>query len=160
MSFTPRRPAAIRRCALLALFAAGPLAHAAPRAWDPDPAVGVWLSSVEVRLCQNGALINSFTGMQVLHHGGTLSDTNTAAPTSRGPGFGTWVREGDSIRSTFRFARYTPDGQHEGWARIELVSVLASNGATASGTGRAELEAPDGTVFASACVTAREVRAR
>jgi hypothetical protein len=149
-----------RRLALITAFAVLPQAHATQPPWEVDPAVGVWLSSVEVRLCHNGQLINSFTGMQVLHHGGTLSDTNTAPPSTRGPGFGTWVREGQTLRATFRFARFTPDGQHEGWARIELASVIAPGGATATGTGRAELEAPDGTVVAAACVTATERRAR
>lgn len=51
-----------------------------------DPIEGVWEAVATVRNCTTGEPITTFRGSQLMHRGGTLSDTNAGAPSTRGPG--------------------------------------------------------------------------
>jgi hypothetical protein len=79
---------------------------------DADPVEGSWEAVITVRDCTTSATILTAKGQQVLHRGGTVTDTNASPPTARGVGFGTWRREvaGASYTVRFRFNRYNPDG--------------------------------------------------
>ena len=65
-----------------------------PAAVAAIPAMAMFLL---FQACSTGAVVGTFIGAQVYHHGGTLSDTNAAPTVTRGPGFGTWVRSGASL---------------------------------------------------------------
>lgn len=86
--------------ATLALAAAGtaqalptpsPEELAAIRAERANVIVGVWDSQVVLGPCAGAAgPTRRFRGLNTFHLGGTLSDTNSAPPGSRGPGMGTY----------------------------------------------------------------------
>lgn len=140
--------------ALLAL-AASSHAFAGPAQqppWSVDPVVGVWSPSVTLRDCASGTVIGQVKGLSVLHHGGTLSETTASPPASRGPGVGTWQRQGDGYVSAFRFVRYLPDGSFAGITVIRRQFTLNGDG-TQTGESRLELQDPAGTVVATACAS-------
>jgi hypothetical protein len=147
--FTPAALAAL-------LVAAGTPATAQPLVqppWTPDPVVGVWIAEVTQRDCASGTPIVTFRGMSVLHHGGTLSETNESPPTSRGPAWGRWVREGEQYSARFRFARYAPDGTLVGYTRVQRHFTMAADGQTLNGSARFEIQDPAGNTFAVGCAT-------
>jgi hypothetical protein len=65
------------------------IAQAAPVAEAADPVEGLWQSVITSTDCTTGNPLGTFRGMNMLHRGGTVSDTNFAPPSTRGPGFGT-----------------------------------------------------------------------
>lgn len=147
----PVRPLAL---ALLAL-AAGTQAQARPAQqppWSVDPVVGVWSPSVTLRDCNTGTVLAVVKGLTALHHGGTLSETTTSPPASRGPGVGTWQRQGDGYVSTFRFVRYLPDGSFAGITVIRRQFALNADG-TQTGESLLELQNPAGAVVSTACAS-------
>jgi hypothetical protein len=116
-----------------------------------DPIVGVWIADAARVDCNSGAVLASFKGMQVFHHGGTLTDTNSAAPTTRGPGFGTWWRDGEHYVARFRFARYFPDGNLDGYTVVTRTAVLGDGGDMAMATSTIEIRNASDFVVARAC---------
>jgi hypothetical protein len=150
--------------ALLAL-AAGSLCTFAraqpinPPPWPAEPVVGVWLPEITLRDCASGTALEVFRGMSVLHYGGTLSETNTSPPGTRGPGFGTWQRLGaNSYASQFRFLRYFPDGNLAGATVIRRQFTLSADGQQQVGSSQIEIQIPGGFVVATACATDVTVR--
>lgn len=142
---------------LLALLALAACAHAFAQPpvqppWSVDPVVGVWTPSVTLRDCGSGAVLGLVRGLTVFHHGGTLSETTTSPPATRGPGVGTWARQGDGYVSTFRFVRYLPDGSSAGITVIRRQFSIHADG-TQTGLSRLELQDPAGNVVATACAT-------
>jgi len=118
---------------------------------------GVWWSNVTRVDCATGAAQLSFTGMQVYHQGGTLTDTNSGNPASRGPGMGTWKREGQDVHTRFRFMLFN-GGTFTGTAVVTRVITLTPDGDSATGRGTSEVYAPDGTLVATSCT--RDVSTR
>jgi hypothetical protein len=155
-------PRAIPRLtlALLALAACAPgFAQPAQQPpWAVDPAVGVWIPEITQRDCASGAPLAVFKGFSVLHHGGTLSETNTSPPASRGPGWGTWERHGDGYRSVFRFMRYFPDGNLAGYTVVRRTFTLAADGNSLTGVSRLEIQDPAGNLLGTGCATDVTVR--
>ena len=122
-----------------------------------DSVVGVWWSTVTRVDCNTGAEQGSFTGMQVYHLGGTLTDTNGTNPASRGPGMGTWQRVGHEVQTKFRFMLFNA-GVFAGTAVVTRVITLAPGGDSATGAGRAEVYAPNGALVGGSCT--RDVSTR
>ena len=119
-----------------------------------DPIEGVWESQISVRDCSTSAVIGSFRGVNVLHRGGTLTDTNGGAPTSRGPGFGVWSKSADgSYAVRFRFYRYNSDGSLAGSNVITSTRQLGAGGTSFEGSTRNEVRDLAGTVLQTLCVT-------
>lgn len=129
----------------------GGAAHAEDQA---DPYEGLWDAEVTQRHCTTGAVMGSFRGSQLIHRGGTLSDTNSTPPTTRGPGFGTWVRTAPGRYGiTFRFFRYNADGSLAGQAVITSTRTLSADGNSYEGDTRGESRDMAGNVLGTLCVT-------
>lgn len=126
---------------------------------DADPYEGVWEATVTVRDCTSGATLAAFRGAQMIHRGGLLSDTNSTAPATRGPGMGVWSRNGNgTYAAKFRFYRYNADGSLAGSAIVTSTRTLSADGNAYSGDTRNEIRDPAGNLLASGCVTDTGVR--
>lgn len=138
-------------------------AHADPGGvvpWAPDPLVGVWIADAVRRDCASGNVISPpFKGLQVYHHGGTLTDTNSNPPGTRGPGFGFWGRDSDNrYTAKFRFARYLADGNLDGYTVVTRSITLSVDGNSATGSSRVELRNASDFTFATVCASDTAVR--
>ena len=148
-------------CAAFALAASATASAAADlgaitgeKPWAVDPAVGVWVPTVTQVDCASGQPLAIFEGMSVLHHGGTLSETNSSPPTTRGAGWGTWEHIGGrQYRSQWRFLRYAADGSFSGVTVVRRQFNLSANGEEASGESHFDIVAPNGVVVFSGCAT-------
>ena len=120
---------------------------------DADPVEGAWEAVITVRDCTTGAAILTAKGQQVLHRGGTLSDTNAAPPTTRGVGFGTWRRDatGAGYTARFRFNRYNPDGSLAGTLRVARAFTLSADGNPQTSTNPSQVLDAAGAVLQNAC---------
>lgn len=119
-----------------------------------DPIEGVWEAVATLRDCNSQAALASFRGSQVLHRGGTLGDTNGAAPGTRGPGFGLWSRNADGTYAIrFRFFRYNSDGSLAGSNVVSSTRTLSGDGSRYEAVTRAEVRDLAGTVLQTTCVT-------
>lgn len=119
-----------------------------------DPIEGVWEAVATVRDCTTNTTLATFRGAQVLHHGGTLSDTNASPPATRGPGFGVWSRNADgSYAVKFRFYRYNGDGTLAGTNVVTSTRALTADGNSYNGDTRGEVRDTAGVVLSRTCVT-------
>lgn len=136
-----------------ATMAAATMAYAAPA--HASQLVGVWQSEVTRVNCATGESQGTFTGLQVYHQGGTLSDTNGTNPASRGPGFGTWRRAGafgQVYDTEFRFMTFGAGGVFTGWAVITRQITLGGAGwDSATATGRSKIYNTAGQVLVEGC---------
>ncbi|CAN5259682.1 hypothetical protein BH10PSE17_BH10PSE17_12480 [soil metagenome] len=117
----------------------------------PDPVVGVWEGVVHIRDCTTQAEITNFVGAQVFHQGGTMSDTNNSPTASRGPGWGTWSRNGDTYTAKFRFFTYDATGAKSGAMRVTRTFTLSADGNTATATSANQQEDVNGVVTRRGC---------
>lgn len=119
-----------------------------------DPIEGVWEAVVTQRDCATSAALATFRGAQVMHRGGTLTDTNAGAPSSRGPGFGVWSRSPDGTYAVkFRFYRYNSDGTLAGTNVVSTVRTLSEDSNSYTGVTRNQVLDVNGTVLSTLCVT-------
>jgi hypothetical protein len=119
-----------------------------------DPIEGVWEAVVTQRDCTSNAALATFRGAQVLHRGGTLSDTNAAPTSTRGPGFGSWSKNADGTYSVkFRFYRYNADASLAGTNVVTSTRTLSGDAATYNGVTRNEVRDLTGAVLQTVCVT-------
>lgn len=119
----------------------------------PDPLEGVWEGPVTLRDCASGNAVATFRGSQAFHHGGTMSDTNSNPTVTRGPGSGTWVRNGATYTIKFRFFTYDNTGAPTGTARVTRTVTLSADGKTATSTNSSVLEDTNGATLRSTCGT-------
>lgn len=118
-----------------------------------DPYEGVWEAVATQRDCTTNATLGTFRGAQVVHRGGTLSDTNASAPGTRGPGFGLWSRNADGTYAVrFRFYRYNSDGTLAGTTVVTSKRTLAADGKGYTGDTRSEVRDVAGAVLSQSCV--------
>lgn len=128
----------------------------------PVPAnriVGFWHAQVSIGPCAGGP-VNTFLGLNTFMAGGTLSDTNTFQPTSRGPGMGVWTylgrgRHGESrYKNHFQFARFKPDGSFDGLQDVYNDITLQADAKTWTANVHAYVLNVDGSVRVEACGSA------
>lgn len=128
------------------------VAQAAPAAADPYE--GVWEAVATRRDCTTGVVTGTFRGAQVIHRGGTLSDTNAAPTATRGPGWGIWSRNADGTYAVkFRFYTYNADGSWSGTAVVTSKRTLNADATTYNGDTTSEGLDTSGNVIARTCVT-------
>ena len=128
------------------------VAQATPAA--SDPIEGVWEAVATRRDCTTGAVTGTFRGAQVMHRGGTLSDTNAAPTTPRGPGMGIWSRNADGTYAVkFRFYIYNADGTWGGTAVVTSKRMLNADATMYDGETTSEVFDTAGNVFARTCVS-------
>ncbi len=121
---------------------------------ERDAIEGVWEAVVTQRDCTSNAAIATFRGMQVLHRGGSLTDTQGANPGARSPGFGQWSRNADATYAVkFRFYRFNADGSPAGSNLVSSTRTLGADGNSYSGTTRNEVRDTAGTLVATLCIT-------
>lgn len=154
------RSTSLKSLALLAVTAAALLwlmqacgGGAVAQATDADPVEGAWEAVITVRDCSTGMAVLTAKGQQVLHRGGTLTDTNASPPAARGVGFGTWRRSGAGAGYTarFRFNRYNPDGTLAGTQRVTRVFTLSADGNTQTSTNTSQTLDAAGAVLQNGC---------
>lgn len=124
-----------------------------------DPLEGAWESVITARDCTSSAAVATFRGLHVFHRGGTLSETNGNAPTTRGPGVGTWTRSGSTYIAKFRFFTFDTAGVLTGTQRVTRNVTLSADGNTANGTTTAQALDLSGTVTRNTCATDVATRA-
>lgn len=126
--------------------------HATAQSSSPaNRIVGLWQANVTIAPCAGGPA-RTFTGYNTYHLGGTLSDTNSTPPATRGPGQGLWEYQGhDQYTSRFQFNRYLPDGSFDGISDIRTWVVLNAGGDQASQTIYARNLNPDGSLRVELC---------
>lgn len=127
-----------------------------------DQIVGLWQSTVTVNNCQGGPS-RTFRGTNVFHSGGTMTDTNAAPPTTRGPGFGIWAydRHEQFFRIRMQFNRYLPDGSYDGLQDIHREARVSRDGNTLTDeTIFVRVLNPDGSLRAEACGAATATRVK
>jgi hypothetical protein len=119
---------------------------------------GVWDAQVTIRNCQTGIAGPTFRAMDLFVRGGAVVDTNSAPPSTRGPGFGSWEHLGGrSFTSTLRFFLYNPDGSFAGVRRIAQDIQLNEAADGWASTVNITVTAANGTVT-NACATATATR--
>jgi hypothetical protein len=130
------------------------LIHAVSRVYE-NRIVGVWDSQVTVGACAGGPT-RQFRGLNAFHLGGTLTDTNFAPPTSRGPGVGTWLysRAGDVYSVRMTFFRYLPDGSFDGVQDVHREISVSADGKSTSEVIFARALNPDESLRVEQCGTA------
>lgn len=121
--------------------------------------VGVWNTRVELAPCAGGPRI-AFNAMNVFNLGGTLVDTNATAPTSRGPGFGTWVYNprDRTYSARMQFFRYLPDGSFDGVNDIRRELSLSDDGLQLADAIVARILNADNSLRVEMCGTANATR--
>lgn len=142
--------------------ASGPLPGSAQLLAAPaSDIVGAWEFQVHVVNCATGQTFGQFRAASLFNAGGTMLDTNTAPPTSRGPGFGVWTFDRSTGRYVvdMRLYRYNADGSFAGTTQLRRVLALSADGASASGTFTGQILGPAEQLIASTCGEETGVRA-
>jgi hypothetical protein len=133
----------------------------AQTASDADAIEGAWQSTLAIRDCTSGVVLRSFSGLSVLHRGGTASATNNLPPSGNGPAFGTWKRLSGSATGytvTLRFFRFNPDGSFAGAQNLTRTVTLAADSKSLTGTLTAQIVDPAETVLQTSCGTESATR--
>jgi len=138
--------------AFLVLQACGGGGNANAQEATADPIEGVWESVVTLRDCSTLTPGVRFVGAQVLHRGGTMSDTNASPTTTRGPGFGTWTRSGATYTVQFRFYTYNATAV-SGVNRVTRTFTLDPSGRIANSVNTIQSFDLTGALFNSSCAT-------
>lgn len=116
--------------------------------------VGLWSVTVTIGPCAGGPT-RTFIAYNTFHAGGTLSDTNAAPPTTRGPGQGIWQYRGrGQYKTRFQFYRYQPDGSYDGIADIRTTVQLNAHATQYTNTIYARNVNPDGSLLVELCGSA------
>lgn len=115
--------------------------------------VGTWDYQVHVFACDTGQTLARFRAASVFNAGGTMLDTNTAPPTTRGPAFGVWTydRRTREYLVRMRLNRYNPDGSFAGVNEVARTLRLSRNGNAVSEHFTAQILGPDEQVLANTC---------
>ena len=115
--------------------------------------VGAWEFHARLFVCANGQTLQNIRASSVFNAGGTMLDTNTAPPDTRGPAFGIWTYDHQTGRYAvqMRLYRYDPDGSFAGVTQVERSLQLSSDGDSAIGTFTGRILGPNEEVLAVAC---------
>ncbi len=91
--------------------------------------VGLWSSRIEIGPCAGGPR-STLRGMNQFHLGGTLTETGSPPPSTRGPGYGVWRWNRNTQRydARMQFLRYLPDGSFDGVTDIHRQIRLSFDG--------------------------------
>lgn len=115
--------------------------------------VGTWEFQGRFFACATGQTQRELRASSVFNAGGTMLDTSTAPPDTRGPAFGIWTydeRAGHYV-AQMRLYRYNADGSFAGVAQVRRTLVLSSDGDSATGTFTGQILGPQEQVLAATC---------
>ncbi len=121
--------------------------------------VGLWTSRIEIGPCAGGPR-QQLRGMNQFHLGGTLTETGSPPPSTRGPGYGAWRfnRATQRYEARMQFLRYLPDGSFDGVSDVHRVIRLSADGNVFVDEIVARLLNPDDTLRVELCGTAQAQR--
>jgi len=115
--------------------------------------VGTWEFQARFYACASGQTLRQLRASSVFNAGGTMLDTNTDPPSTRGPAFGTWTynpRTGRHV-AQMRLYRYNADGSFAGVAQVRRTLTLSPDGDSATGTFTGRILGPQEQVLAVTC---------
>jgi len=117
--------------------------------------VGLYSSRIELAPCAGGPR-QQLRGMNQFHLGGTLTETGSPPPGTRGPGFGVWRfnRATQRYEARMQFLRYLPDGSFDGVSDVHRVLRLSADGNVYNDEIVARLLNPDDSLRVELCGTA------
>ena len=124
--------------------------------------VGVWEYQVHVFACDTGTTLARFRASTLFNTGGTLVDTNSAPPGTRGPGLGTWTYDPVTRRhvAQMRLYRYDPaTGAFIGATQVRRTLAMSADGNRSSGRFTGRLLGPNEEVLMQTCGEETGVRA-
>jgi hypothetical protein len=122
--------------------------------------VGTWEFNVHLFRCDTGETLAQFRAASVYNAGGTMLDTNTAPPSTRGPAFGVWSynRRTGEYSTSFRMYRYNPDGSFAGANEVNVTSILSADGNHMTGSSTGKILGPNEELLMQSCGTNEGVR--
>ena len=121
---------------------------------------GTWNVVVTIRICQTGTPLATFKAMDLFMQGGSVVDTNSTPPTTRGPGFGSWAHVSENqFSATLRFYQYNPDGSFAGVRRVAQEITLAADSNSWESVVSNITYDPSGNQTGTGCATAVATRA-
>lgn len=129
--------------------------------WQPaNRIVGVWEFQVQTFNCTTRAPGASFRASSVFNVGGTLEDTNTRPPASRGPAFGVWTYDPQAraYLTRSRLYRYNPDGSFAGVNQVERTLKLSRDGDQATSEITVRILGPNEELLATDCASQQGIR--
>lgn len=117
--------------------------------------VGLWTSAIEIGPCAGGPR-TQLRGLNQFHAGGTLTETGSPPPGTRGPGLGVWTfnRATQRFDARMQFIRYLPDGSFDGFTDVHRELRLSPDARQFNDEIVARLLNPDGTLRVELCGTA------
>lgn len=117
--------------------------------------VGLYSSRIEIGACAGGPR-QQLRGMNQFHLGGTLTETGSPPPFTRGPGYGVWRynRATQRYEARMQFLRYLPDGSFDGVSDVHRVLRLSADGNAFQDEIVARLLNPDDSLRVELCGTA------
>ena len=160
---------AVRRCEDMGVDVAFNWDHFYPLYGDPDGAhyecwtmLGAWAeqtSRIEIGPCAGGPR-QQLRGMNQFHLGGTLTETGSPPPATRGPGYGAWRfnRATQRYEARMQFLRYLPDGSFDGVSDVHRQIRLSADGNAFVDEIVARLLNVDDSVRVELCGTAQAQR--
>ena len=115
--------------------------------------VGTWEFQGRLFACATGQTVRELRASSVFNAGGTMLDTNTSPPHSRGPAFGTWTYDPRSGRHLVRMRLYlyNPDGSFAGVAEVRRTLQLSADGDSSAGTFTGQVLGPNEELLARTC---------
>ena len=126
---------------------------------DVNPIEGVWESAITIKDCTSGAVLRTFKGESLFHHGGSLSADNSLPVPSRGAAVGNWKQgSGANYAANFRFLRFNPDGSLAGSQRVSRTLALSTDLNALTGTLTGQVLDTSETVIAPICGSETAVR--
>jgi hypothetical protein len=121
--------------------------------------IGLWSSTIDIGPCAGGPRMQ-LSGLNQFHAGGTLTESGSPPPGTRGPGLGVWRfnRSSNRFDARMQFIRYLPDGSFDGFTDIHRDIRLGFGGHEYTDEIVARLLNTDGSVRVELCGTATGTR--
>lgn len=131
----------------------------AQTATDTDVIEGAWDSTITIKDCTSGAVMNTFKGAGLFHRGGTISADNSMPPPSRGAAFGVWKRGAtNNYTANLWFMRFNADGSLAGTQKVQRSLSLGTDNNSLTGTLTLQIINTAGIVVQQGCGSETAVR--
>lgn len=162
MNVTLKAALSAALCLSSAAYAQNPLAQSILEERlqaETNRIVGLYTSRVEIGPCAGGPR-QQLRGMNQFHLGGTLTETGSPPPGTRGPGYGVWRynRATQRYQARMQFLRYLPDGSFDGVSDVHRELRLSADGNVFNDEIVARLLNPDDSLRVELCGTAQGQR--
>lgn len=121
--------------------------------------VGLWSSTIDIGPCAGGPR-SQLRGLNQFHAGGTLTETGSPPPATRGPGLGAWQfnRGTQRYEARMQFFRFRPDGSLDGSSDVHREIRLSADANSFEDQIVARLLDTGGNLVVELCGTANATR--